>query len=148
MYEVIGQLAFWGMIINGAQAGIFDRSTIEHAVWNGKVAGYLVGYTLLLFIFYTVAPIMLRVSSAAFFNISLLTMNFWGLIIGLQVFHLKVQFLYPIAFCLIVCGLFVYFLTEGAAGEAKKPWLGENQEKGVDGIGTGRRAQSTGHAIV
>lgn len=148
MYEVVGQLAFWGMLINGTQAGIFDRPSFATAVWNGQVAGYLVGYTLMLFIFYTAAPIMLRISSAAFFNISLLTMNFWGLIIGLKVFHLSVHFLYPIAFVLIICGLFVYFLTEGVMGEAKKPWLGENQEKGVDGIGTGRRAQATGHAIV
>lgn len=148
MYEVIGQLAFWGMIINGAQAGIFDRSSFQSAVWNNAVGGYLAGYTIMLFIFYTLAPIMLRISSAVFFNISLLTMNFWGLIIGLKVFHYTVYFLYPIAFVLVVLGLFVYFLMEGILGDAKKPWLGENQEKGVDGVGTGKRAQEIGHAIV
>jgi len=31
----------------------------------------------------------------------------------LKVFHLHVHFLYPIAFVLIVAGLFIYFLTEG-----------------------------------
>ncbi|PYH88481.1 DUF914-domain-containing protein [Aspergillus ellipticus CBS 707.79] len=148
MYEVIGQMGFWGMLINGVQCAIFDRSSFHSATWNGKVAGYIVGYTIVLFIFYTLAPIMLRVSSATFFNISLLTMNFWGLIIGIQVFHYSVQFLYPIAFVLIVIGLFIYFLKEGEMGEAAKPWLGQNQEEGIDGVGTGRRAQQTGHAIV
>lgn len=148
MYEVIGQLAFWGMFINGTQAAIFDRASFKSATWNSQVGGWLAGYTIMLFVFYTLAPIMLRISSAVFFNISLLTMDFWGLIIGLQVFHLKVYWLYPIAFVLIIVGLFVYFLTEGIMGESRKPWLGENQEKGVDGIGTGRRALETGHALV
>ena len=77
LYEVVGQLCFWGMIINGAQAGIFDRASFRSATWDGSVAGYLVGYTLCLTIFYSVAPILFRLSSAAFFNISLLTVNFW-----------------------------------------------------------------------
>ncbi|PYI15697.1 DUF914 domain membrane protein [Aspergillus japonicus CBS 114.51] len=148
MYEVIGQMGFWGMWINGVQCAIFDRSSFHGATWNGKVGGYIAGYTIVLFIFYTLAPIMFRLSSATFFNISMLTMNFWGLIIGIQVFHYSVHFLYPIAFVLIVVGLFVYFIKESKMGEAAKPWLGENQELGVDGVGTARRAQNTGHALV
>ncbi|QKX59687.1 uncharacterized protein TRUGW13939_06827 [Talaromyces rugulosus] len=148
MYEVIGQMGFWGMLINGVQCAIFDRSSFHGATWDSQVGGYIAGYTIVLFIFYTLAPIMLRISSATFFNISLLTMNFWGLIIGIQVFHYTVQFLYPIAFVLIVLGLFIYFVKEGSLGESTKPWLGNNQERGIDGVGTGRRAQATGHAIV
>ncbi|KKK20305.1 hypothetical protein P175DRAFT_0533461 [Aspergillus ochraceoroseus IBT 24754] len=148
MYEVVGQMGFWGMLINGVQCAIFDRTSFHGATWNGKVGGYIAGYTIVLFIFYTLAPIMFRLSSATFFNISLLTMNFWGLIIGLKVFHYSVHFLYPIAFVLIIIGLFVYFIKEGQMGESNKPWLGKDQEKGVDGVGTGRRAQQTGHAVV
>jgi len=76
VYEVVGQLAFWGTLINVTQCGIFDRSSFRSAVWNGAVGGYLVGYTLVLTVFYSVAPLLFRLSSAAFFNISLLTMNF------------------------------------------------------------------------
>ena len=148
MYEVIGQLAFWGMLINGAQAGIFDRSSFHTATWNGAVGGYLTGYTLLLFIFYSLAPIVLRMASAAFFNIGLLTGNFWGVIVGLHVFHLHVHWMYPIAFVLILGGHFIYYGTEGVLGEAKKPWLGENQEQGDDGVGTARRRFENPNAIV
>ena len=77
LYEVVGQLGFWGMITNGTQAGIFDRASFRAATWNGKVAGYIVGYTLCLTIFYSLAPLVFRLASAAFFNISLLTGNFW-----------------------------------------------------------------------
>jgi len=139
LYEVIGQLAFWAMIINGVQAGIFDRHSFHTATWNGKVGGYLTGYTLILTVFYTLVPILYRFASAAFQNISLLTGNFWGVIIGLKVFHLHVHWLYPIAFTLIMVGHFVYYFGKGALGEAAKAWLGEHQEKGIDGFGSAKR---------
>ncbi|KAL1967702.1 hypothetical protein VTN77DRAFT_2959 [Rasamsonia byssochlamydoides] len=139
MYEVIGQLAFWGMIINGVQAAIFDRASFAAATWNGQVAGYLVGYTLCLALFYSTAPLIFRLASAAFMNISLLTGNFWGVIIGLEAFHLHVHWMYPIAFVLIIIGHFVYYLGRRVLGEARKPWLGRNQEKGVSGFCTAKR---------
>lgn len=139
LYEVIGQLGFWGMIIGGAQTGIFDRPSYATAVWNSQVGGYLTGFTFLLTIFYTGAPIMFRMSSAAFFNISLLTGNFWGVVVGVEVFHLSIHWMYPIAFVCIIGGLIVYFLGKNLMGEARKPWLGMNQERGEDGLGTARR---------
>lgn len=51
LYEVVGQIGFWGMLINGAQAGIFDRESFKSATWNANVGWYLAGYTLSLFIF-------------------------------------------------------------------------------------------------
>ncbi|KAF2651569.1 DUF914-domain-containing protein [Lophiostoma macrostomum CBS 122681] len=148
MYEVIGQLAFWGMFINGVQAGIFDRGSFATAVWNGKVGGYLTGYTLILSLFYSLAPLMFRLSSAAFFNISLLTGNFWGVAIGVKVFHYHIHWMYPIAFVLIIVGHVFYFCRQSMLAEANKPWLGENQEGGVAGIGTARRRVERPDAIV
>ncbi|KAF2191494.1 DUF914-domain-containing protein [Zopfia rhizophila CBS 207.26] len=148
IYEVLGQLAFWAMCINGVQAGIFDRHTIQNANWNGNVAGYLVGYTFILSLFYTLAPLMFRLSSAAFFNISLLTGNFWGVAIGVKVFHLSIHWMYPIAFVLIIIGHILYFSRQSMLAEANKPWLGENQEEGVSGIGTARRRVERPDAIV
>lgn len=149
LYEVVGQLGFWGMLIDGAQTGIFDRPSYASSVWNdGKVGGYLTGYTLLLTIFYSGAPILFRMSSAAFFNISLLTGNFWGTVIGVKVFHLSIHWMYPIALVCIIAGHVVYFLGKNLLGEARKPWLGKNQEKGVSGIGTARRRAEHPEAIV
>ncbi|KAL4941419.1 hypothetical protein BDV06DRAFT_181441 [Aspergillus oleicola] len=139
VYEVIGQMGFFGMIINGVQAGIFDRDSIKNAHWDGQVGGYLTGYTLCLSIFYSTAPLLFRLASAAFFNISLLTMNFWGVIIGIQVFHYSVHWMYPIAFVLIIIGQLIYYLGRKVLGEARKPWLGKNQERGVAGLFTAKR---------
>jgi solute carrier family 35 protein F1/2 len=139
VYEVIGQLGFWATFINGIQACIFDRSSFESATWNGHVATYMVGYTVCLVLFYATVPLVYRLASAAFMNISMLTSNFWGVIIGLHVLHLHVHWMYPIAFLLIILGHFVYYLGQAGLEEARKPWLGHDQEGGVSGLFTARR---------
>jgi solute carrier family 35 protein F1/2 len=148
LYEVVGQLAFWGMFINGAQAGIFDRASFRAATWNSRVGGYLTGYTFILTLFYSLAPLLFRLSSAAFFNISLLTGSFWGVAIGVKVFHLGIHWMYPIAFVLIILGQVIYFLRQTQLGDALKPWLGEDQGKGHAGLGTARRRVERPDAIV
>ncbi|GAB7360196.1 hypothetical protein MBLNU230_g7957t1 [Neophaeotheca triangularis] len=148
LYEVIGQLSFWAIPINGVTAAIFDRQSFRTATWNSRVGGYLTGYTLILTFFYSGAPLVFRMASAAFFNIGLLTGNFWGVIVGLHVFGLSVHFMYPIAFVCIILGLVVYHGTEGVLGEAKKPWLGVDQAGGSDGIGTARRRVENPNVIV
>jgi solute carrier family 35 protein F1/2 len=138
VYEVLSFLGVGGVLINGVQAAIFDRQSFAEATWNGAVGGYLVGYTLCLAVFYSLAPLILRMGSAAFFDISLLTGNFWGVIIGVHVFGLAIHYLYPVAFVLIILGLVVYFLAGSMLGDSKKPWLGDTQEEGVAGIGTAK----------
>ncbi|KAM7220637.1 Eukaryotic protein of unknown function (DUF914) domain containing protein [Rhypophila decipiens] len=138
VYEVLSFLGFFGVLINGVQAAIFDRASFQGATWDGQVAGYLVGYTLALTIFYSLAPLVLRMGSAAFFDISLLTANFWGVIIGVRVFGYVIHFLYPIAFVLIILGLVAYFLAGSVLGDSKKPWLGDNQAEGYAGFGTAK----------
>lgn len=140
MHHVLAFIGLIGMLINGTQAAIFDRASIRDAAWDGRIAGWLVGYTLCLTLFYSLAPLILRMGSAAFFDISLLTANFWGVIVGIRVFGLSIHFLYPVAFVCIVLGLVLYLLSGGPVGDARKPWLGENQEAGVAGFGTAKRA--------
>jgi solute carrier family 35 protein F1/2 len=150
MYEVIGMLSFWGMLINGVQAAIFDRSAFRGMIeiYTHKIGGWIAGFDLLLFIFYSLVPLVFRMGSAAFLNISLLTANFWGVIIGIHLFSLHIHWMYPIAFVLILLGLVVYFLMDGKYGDQAKPWLGERQEEGVNGVGTARRRLETGDAVV
>ncbi|KAL7813857.1 DUF914 domain-containing protein [Trichoderma aethiopicum] len=138
MHHVLAFMGFFGMFINGVQAAIFDRQSFRDAHWDSSVGGWLAGYTICLCIFYTLAPLILRMGSAAFFDISLLTANFWGVIIGIHVFGYVIHYLYPIAFVCIIIGLVIYFLSGSMLGDSKKPWLGENQEDGVAGFGTAK----------
>jgi solute carrier family 35 protein F1/2 len=136
------------MFINGTQAGIFDRSSFRSATWNSRVGGYLTGYTFILTLFYSLAPVLFRLSSAAFFNISLLTGSFWGVAIGVKVFHLSIHWMYPIAFVLIILGQVIYFLRQSQLGDALKPWLGADQSRGHAGLGTARKRVERPEAIV
>jgi solute carrier family 35, member F1/2 len=61
------------MFINGVQCSIFERTTMANTVWSGAIAGYLVAYNLSLFVLYSLTPILFRMSSAMFYNLSLLT---------------------------------------------------------------------------
>lgn len=142
--EVLSFLGVFGTVISGAQVAIFERPLIYAAVWAANpyaIAGWLVGYTACLTVFYSLAPIMLCMGSAAVFNLSLLTANIWGLIIGIRVFGYIIYYFYPIALALVICGLFVYSVAGGPLCNSKKVWQGDNQ----DGI-TRPKALNTGRA--
>ncbi|KAK9493886.1 hypothetical protein V1508DRAFT_384173 [Lipomyces doorenjongii] len=139
IYEVLGQMGFFGMIINGVQAAIFERESINEAHWGSRIAGWFAGYTLAMLVLYCTAPILFRMSSAAFYNLSLLTSDFWGLLIGIKVFGYYVFWLYPVGFVFTVGGMIIYNSIVGSwNGEAEKPWLGVDQRDGIAGIGTAK----------
>ncbi|KAH7917611.1 DUF914-domain-containing protein [Leucogyrophana mollusca] len=109
LYEVVGQLGMWGTLINGIQAAGLEHQDMKTASWNGATIGFLVAYTAAMFILYTTAPLLYRMASSAFYNISLLTSDFYGLIFGLFLFHYSPFWLYFPAFVVVIIGLVVYF---------------------------------------
>jgi solute carrier family 35, member F1/2 len=76
----------WGTIINGIQLAGLEHKKIPQATWSGMNIGLLVAYTAALFILYTVAPMLYRLASSTYYNISLLTSDFYGLLFGLFLF--------------------------------------------------------------
>ena len=101
----------WGVLINGIQAAGLEHHDMTTASWNGatsesrsmrtqlytygrvmtdvesiKTVGLLVAYTAAMFILYTVAPILYRMASSAYYNLSLLSSDFYGLLFGLFLF--------------------------------------------------------------
>ncbi|KAI7830415.1 solute carrier family 35 member SLC35F1/F2/F6 [Gamsiella multidivaricata] len=108
MYEVVGQMGFWATILNGIQLAVLERNEIRSVEWTPQVVGYIIGFDIALFIMYSASPILFRLSSATFFNLSLLTSDFYGLIFGLFLFGAKINRLYPIAYVLIIVGIIVY----------------------------------------
>jgi len=109
LYEVVGQLGMWGTIINGIQAAGLEHKDMRNASWNGATIGLLIAYTGAMFILYTVAPILYRMASSAYYNLSLLSSDFYGLLFGLFLFHYRVYWLYFIAFFVVIIGLVIYF---------------------------------------
>ncbi|KAI0352320.1 DUF914-domain-containing protein [Trametes cingulata] len=109
LYEVIGQLGMWGVLINGIQAAGLEHKAMTAASWNGATIGLLVAYTAAMFILYTVAPILYRMASSAYYNLSLLSSDFYGLLFGLFLYHYSVYWLYFPAFVVVILGLIIYF---------------------------------------
>jgi len=100
LYEVVGQLGMWGMVINGIQSSSLEHKQMTQVTWNGPVGefrsahlvspwtdhvfegGLLVAYTAAMVIFYTLAPLLYRLASSVFFNLNLLSSDFFGLLFG------------------------------------------------------------------
>lgn len=142
IYEVLGNLGFWATCINGVQLAIFERSNVRDAKWSGEVGGYLTGYALTMFLLYHLAPFMFRLASAAFYNLNTLTSDFWSLLVGIEAFGYYVYWLYPVGFVFTVIGIVCYCsapMTD--LGESVKPWLGPDQENGVNGFLTARHTK-------
>lgn len=53
LYQVVGQLGMWGVLINGIQAAALEHEGIRTAPWNARNVGYLIIYTLAMFILYS-----------------------------------------------------------------------------------------------
>ncbi|KAF5383522.1 hypothetical protein D9615_003591 [Tricholomella constricta] len=109
LYEVVGQLGMYATLINGIQAAGLEHNGMKLASWNGMTIGLLVAYTAAMFILYTVAPIIYRLASSTYFNLSLLSSDFWGLLFGLFLYKYHPYWLYFVAFVVILGGLITYF---------------------------------------
>jgi len=121
LYEVIGQLGLYGTLINGIQAAGLEHGAMKLASWNRMTIGILVAYTSAMFILYTVAPMLYRLASSTYYNLSLLSSDFWGLLFGLFLYHYHPYWLYFIAYAVIIVGLITYFWysTPEEQGETK-----------------------------
>ncbi|KAH8832616.1 DUF914-domain-containing protein [Flagelloscypha sp. PMI_526] len=108
-YEVVGQLGMWGFIINSIQAAGLEHKDMHTVSWNGTTIGIIVAYTAAMFILYTFAPLIMRTSSSVYYNMSLLSSEFYGLIFGLGLYHYRPYWLYFIAFATVITGLIIYF---------------------------------------
>lgn len=119
LYEVLGQLGMWGMIINGVQASILEHKKMRVSPWNGANITLLFAYTVAMFVMYTVAPLLFRLASSTYYNLSLRTANFYGLLFGLFLFHYKPYWLYFPSFAVVISGLIVYFWDSTAEQQDK-----------------------------
>ncbi|RHZ76868.1 hypothetical protein Glove_188g84 [Diversispora epigaea] len=109
-YEVVGQMGFWGIIISIIQISILERQELASANWDGAIVGLIIAFTFVMFCLYTAAPILFQRASAIYFNISLLTSDFYTLILSIAIFKVKMKRLYPLAFVLNVIGLAAYYI--------------------------------------
>lgn len=91
LYEVVGMIGLFGSIINFIQLMILERQEFSTFVAQPEAIGMFLIYTVAMFILYSFGPILFRKSSATFFNLSLLTSDFYGLIFAIILFQAVVS---------------------------------------------------------
>ncbi|KAI8868766.1 DUF914-domain-containing protein, partial [Ramicandelaber brevisporus] len=108
LYEVVGMLGGFASIISAIQLSILERHELQNLSLPPLGVGLIIIYDISLFILYSIAPQIFRLASATFFNLSLLTSDFYGLVVGIAVFGYYMYWLYPVAFVLVVAGMIIY----------------------------------------
>nr|BAR43500.1 hypothetical protein [Perilla frutescens var. crispa] len=110
--EVVAMIGVFGMLISATEITVLERNALSSMQWStGLLAAYVV-YALSSFLFCTLTPFLLKMSGAAFFNLSMLTSDMWAVAIRTFIYNQEVDWLYYLAFCLVVVGIFIYTKTE------------------------------------
>ncbi|CAL4100063.1 unnamed protein product, partial [Meganyctiphanes norvegica] len=110
--EFLGMLGLFGSLINGVQLAILERNEVGSVRWDTwPVLALVGGFSAAQFLFYVVAPAVIRVTSATALNLALFTADFYILITGIALFRFK-QFhpLYFLSYILVVTGVIVFVI--------------------------------------
>ncbi|XP_071723140.1 uncharacterized protein [Rutidosis leptorrhynchoides] len=126
--EVVTMIGVFGFIVSAVQLSILELKTLEEVAWSKDIVLALVGYTVSSFLFYTLTPFVLKLGGAAMFNLSLLTSDMWAVVFRIFLYKQQVDWLYYIAFAVVVIGLVIY-TTMGKDPVTKKKKEKEEQEE-------------------
>ncbi|GAN09761.1 solute carrier family 35 member F2 [Mucor ambiguus] len=106
--EFLGKAGFWGSILCGFQAYYFEFEQVIEIQWSWSV---LATYVLCLFCMYSLVPTVYRMVGATFLSMSLITSNFYSLIVGLLFLDAHMPPFYPIAYALVIISVTAYSLA-------------------------------------
>ncbi|KAK9921223.1 hypothetical protein M0R45_029742 [Rubus argutus] len=110
--EVICMIGVYGFLVSVCQVSILELKSLESVEWSTDIILAFVGYGLAGFMFYTIAPFVLKMSGATLFNLSILTSDMWAVVVRIFFYHQEVDWLYYLAFVLVVIGLIIYSVME------------------------------------
>ncbi|KAB2607766.1 solute carrier family 35 member F1-like [Pyrus ussuriensis x Pyrus communis] len=110
--EVICMIGTYGFLVSVCQMSILELQTLESIVWSADIILAWAGYTLAGILFYTITPFVLKRSGATLLNLSILTSDMWAVVVRIFFYRQQVDWLYYVAFSVVVIGLIIYSLTE------------------------------------
>ncbi|XP_050690635.1 solute carrier family 35 member F2-like isoform X2 [Eriocheir sinensis] len=109
--EFLGMMGLFGSIINGVQLAVLERNDVGSVRWDTwPVLALVGGFSAAQFLFYVVAPAVIRVTSATALNLALFTADFYILITGIALFRFKFHPLYFLSYILVVTGVIVFVI--------------------------------------
>ncbi|XP_019429571.1 PREDICTED: solute carrier family 35 member F1-like [Lupinus angustifolius] len=106
--ELMAMLGIFGGIMSAIQICILERNELKSIHWTtGAVIPFL-GFSVAMFVFYSLVPVLLKTNGATMLNLSLLTSDMWSVLIRIFAYHEKVDWMYFLAFGAVVVGLLIY----------------------------------------
>ncbi|XXG89225.1 hypothetical protein AAC387_Pa12g1279 [Persea americana] len=106
--EVMAMLGAFGAAVSACQIIILERRELQSIHWTTSAVLPFIGYAVAMFSFYSVVPILLKMSGSTMLNLSLLTSDMWAVFIRIFSYHEKVDWMYYVAFGAVAVGLVIY----------------------------------------
>ncbi|KAG7465664.1 hypothetical protein MATL_G00156000 [Megalops atlanticus] len=106
--EFLGMIGLFGSFFSGIQLAIMEHKELLKVRWDWQIGLLYVGFSACMFGLYSFMPVVIKRTSAAAVNLSLLTADLYSLFCGLFLFHYKFSALYLVSFFIIVLGLVLY----------------------------------------
>lgn len=110
--EFLAMLGVFGSLVGGGQAALLEYDKLCAVTWDSVTVLLVLGFVTCMFLLYAGTPALLVRSSAVFLNLSLLTADFWSVVVAVELFGASLHWLYFVAFGLIVAGLFIWYTAE------------------------------------
>ncbi|CAL0300430.1 unnamed protein product [Lupinus luteus] len=88
--ELMAMLGLFGAIFGAIQISIFERNQLKSIHWSAGAALPFVGFSLAMFTFYSLVPVLLKIHGSTLLNLSLLTSDMWAVLIRIFAYHEKV----------------------------------------------------------
>ncbi|GJP30229.1 hypothetical protein CLOM_g24362 [Closterium sp. NIES-68] len=89
--ELLAFIGCSGSLISITQLLLLEKEELQSLSFDGSTVLPMVVFSLALFAFYSLTPLMLRLGGAALFNLSLLTSDLWAVGVSAVVFNQPVS---------------------------------------------------------
>ncbi|KAG9336257.1 hypothetical protein JZ751_002604, partial [Albula glossodonta] len=106
--EFLGMIGLFGSFFSGIQLAVVEHKELLKVRWDWQIGLLYIGFSACMFGLYSFMPVVIKRTSAATVNLSLLTADLYSLFCGLFLFQYKFSGLYIVSFFIIILGLVLY----------------------------------------
>ncbi|XP_018570400.1 solute carrier family 35 member F2-like [Anoplophora glabripennis] len=109
--EYLGLLGLFGSIVSGVQMLLLEKQTLITSTWRNSSA-LLSSFSACQFMFCTFSSVFLLNMGTTALHLSLLSGNFYTLIVGILLFNYKFHALYFLSYTLSMTGVYIYAIKQ------------------------------------
>ncbi|KAI5615078.1 solute carrier family 35 member F1 [Silurus asotus] len=106
--EFLGMMGLFGSFFSGIQLAIMEHKELLKVQWDWQIGLLYIGFSACMFGLYSFMPVVIKRTSAATVNLSLLTADLYSLFCGFFLFQYKFSALYLLSLFIILFGLVIY----------------------------------------